>query len=208
MTMTPWILITNFGDSAVMMPAAVTIALWLAASGAWRASLAWLVAFGTGSALVMVTKIAFMGWGIGSARLDFTGISGHTMLATSISLTAVFLVTRGLDRPYRLGLMAVGLAAAMTVAKSRLALEAHSTSEVCAGLLIGILVATGFAAASRPLPRPKLGRSVMVAALLLIGLFTHGHQAGAQGMIVQLSLYLSGHEEVYTRALFSAGGIA
>jgi membrane-associated phospholipid phosphatase len=120
----------------------------------------------------------------------------------------VYLLTRGLPRPYRLALMALGLAGALTVAKSRLALEAHSLSEVCAGLLIGMTVTTAFAIASHPMPRPALGRGVMVAALTLIGLFMHGHQAGAQGMIVQLSLFLSGHQEIYTRALFYMAGIA
>ena len=135
--MMAWTLITGFGDSAVMLPAAVAIALWLAAGGAWRTTIVRLVTIGAGAALVAATKIAFLGWGIGSARLDFTGVSGHTTLATAVTLTAIHLLSRGLPRPYRLALLAVGLAGALAVGVSRLAVQAHSFSEVCAGLVIG-----------------------------------------------------------------------
>lgn len=201
--MTSWTLITNFGDSAVMLPAAITIALWLAAGGAWRAMLLWLVTFGGGAFLVVVTKIAFLGWGIGIPRLDFTGISGHTMLATSVTLTAIHLLSRGLPRTHRLILMVLGLTGALTVGLSRLALEAHSVSEVCAGLLIGGLVAGGFMLSSRQSATPRLAPGVMIAALAIICVTMHGHQAGAQGLIERLSLYLSGHSEAYTRALYA-----
>ena len=203
--MMAWTLITGFGDSAVMLPAAVAIALWLAAGGAWRTTFVWLVTFGAGAALVAATKIAFLGWGIGSARLDFTGISGHTTLATAVTLTAIHLLSRGLPRPYRLALLAVGLAGALAVGLSRLAVQAHSFSEVCAGLVIGGLVAGGFVAASRHLPGPRLTPGVMVAALAVVCLTMHGHQAGSQALITRLALFLSGHGEAYTRALYAAG---
>jgi membrane-associated phospholipid phosphatase len=203
--MTAWTLITNFGDSAVMLPAALTIALWLAAGGAWRATLAWGVAFGSGAALVALTKLAFLGWGVGSARLDFTGISGHTTLTTAVTLTAIHLLTRGLPRSLRLGLLAAGLAGALAVGLSRLALEAHSLSEVAAGLAIGGLVAGSFVAATRHLAAPRLAPGVMVAALAVVCLAMHGHQAASQELITRLALFLSGHGEAYTRALYSAG---
>ena len=111
------------------------------------------------ASLVAATKIAFLGWGIGSARLDFTGVSGHTTLATAVTLTAIHLLSRGLPRSYRLALLAVGLADALAVGLSRLAVQAHSFSEVCAGLVIGGLVAGGFVAASRHLPGPRLRRA-------------------------------------------------
>ena len=204
--MTSWSLITDFGDSAVMLPAAATIALWLGAGGAWRAMGAWLVSFGLGAALVVGTKIAFMGWGIGIATLNFTGISGHTMLTTAVTLTAIHLLTTGLPRQLRLALMAVGLAGALAVGISRLALDAHSVSEVCSGLIIGGLVAGGFALASRRLAIPMLAPGLMLASLAIVCIAMHGHQAGAQGLIERVSLYLSGHGQPYTRAIYA--GIA
>jgi len=201
-----WTLITDFGDSAVMLPAAATIALWLGAGGAWRAMAAWLLSFGLGAAAVVGTKIAFLGWGIGIATLNFTGISGHTMLATAVTLTAIHLLTAGVPRPLRLGLMAVGLACALTVGISRLALDAHSVSEVCSGLIIGGLVTAGFVLGSHRLAIPVLAPGLMLASLAIVCIAMHGHQAGAQGLIERISLYLSGHGQPYTRAIYA--GIA
>jgi len=201
-----WTLITDFGDSAVMLPAAVTITLWLAAGAAWRAAFVWLTTFGTGVVLVAITKIAFMGWGVGSAQLDFTGVSGHTMLATSVTLTAVYLLSRGLPQRHRRVLTAIGLTGTLAVAVSRVALGAHSVSEVCAGLAIGGLVAGSFALSSRRLAPPKLAPGVMVAVLAVICVTMHGHEAGTQGLIARLAVYLSGHGAVYTRAIYA--GIA
>ena len=167
---------------------------------------AWLVSFGLGTAAVVGTKIAFMGWGIGIAALNFTGISGHTMLATSVTLTAIHLLTTGLLRPLRLALMMAALAAAFTIAVSRLALDAHSVSEVCSGLIIGGLVAGNFMLASRRLTAPVLAPGLMLASLAIVCIAMHGHQAGAQGLIERISLYLSGHGEAYTRAIYA--GIA
>jgi len=201
-----WTLITDFGDSAVMLPAAATIALWLGAGGAWRAMAAWLLSFGLGAAAVVGTKIAFLGWGIGIATLNFTGISGHTMLATAVTLTAIHLLSMGAPRPLRLALMAAGLAGALAIGISRLALDAHSLSEVCSGLIIGGLVAGGFALASRRLAAPVLAPGLMLASLAIVCIAMHGHQAGAQGLIERVSLYLSGHGQAYTRAIYA--GIA
>jgi len=201
-----WTLITDFGDSAVMLPAAVTIALWLAAGGAWRAAFVWLTTFGTGVVLVAITKIAFMGWGVGSAQLDFTGVSGHTMLATSVTLTAVYLLSRGLPRRHRRVLTAIGRTGTLAVAVSRVALEAHSVSEVCAGFAIGALVTGGFVLGARRLAPPQLAPGLMVAALAVVCVAMHGHEAGTQGLIARLAVYLSGHGAPYTRAIYA--GIA
>ena len=76
-----WWDVTWFGDSGLLLPAAALIALWLASSRrTWPAAALWIVIFGAASTVVLVSKLAFLGWGVGSARFNFTGISGHTML--------------------------------------------------------------------------------------------------------------------------------
>jgi membrane-associated phospholipid phosphatase len=202
---TSWTTITDFGDSAVMLPAATMIGLWLLGGGAWRATGIWLALFGAGAAVVAATKIAFLGWGLGSAALDFTGISGHTMLGTAVTLTALHLLSRDLPGRRRIALMAAGLGVSFTIGISRIALEYHSPTEVIAGLIVGSLVAAGFASAARPLPEPELPRSIMVAALVGVALVMHGHAAGSQDLLARLALYLSGHTATYTRALYAVG---
>ena len=79
-----WPVVTHLGSAGLMLPVAAltTLGLWLA--GRRAAVAVWLAALGAGAALVLASKLAFMGWGIGSVALDFTGISGHSMLATAI----------------------------------------------------------------------------------------------------------------------------
>ena len=45
----------------------------------------------------------------------------------------------------------------------------------------------------------------MVAALAVVWLTMHGHRAGSRQLITHLALFLSGHGEAYTRALYAAG---
>ena len=72
--MLSWVGLTDFGDSAAMLPAAALIALWLAAGRAWRRMVLGCCGFAVLSLLVALSKLAFLGWGIGqSEAIDFTG---------------------------------------------------------------------------------------------------------------------------------------
>ncbi|HEY9146707.1 MAG TPA: phosphoesterase PA-phosphatase, partial [Thiobacillus sp.] len=77
-----WLVITHLGAAGIMLPmlALITAELWLA--GQKSALLTWMLAMTAGVVIVLAGKIAFIGWGWGSASLNFTGISGHTMLAS------------------------------------------------------------------------------------------------------------------------------
>ncbi len=63
------------------LPPAFAIALWLAVGYTWRMAAGWLVLLGAAIGVVTVTKLAFLGWGVGVRELDFTGVSGHAMLS-------------------------------------------------------------------------------------------------------------------------------
>src|SRR5688500_14227487 len=95
-----WRHFTWLGDSGLLLPAALLIAVWLAsARHTWPAAWAWVLIFGAASLVVLASKLAFLGWGIGSASLNFTGISGHTMLSAAVWPVALWLVaSRGTHR--------------------------------------------------------------------------------------------------------------
>src|SRR4051812_17523224 len=82
--MLTWLHITRLGDFTLMSLTAFAIAAWLFAGGEKRAALWWSVLFGAGTGVVIVTKMAFIGWGIGIRSLDFTGFSGHAMRAAAV----------------------------------------------------------------------------------------------------------------------------
>ncbi|KND56758.1 Membrane-associated phospholipid phosphatase [Candidatus Paraburkholderia schumanniana] len=96
-----WTSITALGSVGVMGPVTLMIAAWMALGYRWKYACAWLALLGTASALVALSKIAFIGWGIGVRNIDFTDFSGHSLMSTSVLPVAIFvalLPTRGAVR--------------------------------------------------------------------------------------------------------------
>lgn len=148
---TSWSSLTWFGDSNLLLPAAVALAAVLLLSTATRnLTPRWLLAFGLTGFVVLATKIAFVAWGIGSAELDFTGFSGHSALSACFwPVWAWLLVARAKSPAIRLGAVVAGYLLALAIAVSRLMLEVHSVSEVISGVAIGTAASAWFLAAVR-----------------------------------------------------------
>ena len=197
-----WIAFTWLGDSGLLLPMAVLITLWLAASRrTWPTALLWLVLFGAGSMAVLVSKLAFMGWGIGNARLDFTGFSGHSALAASIWPVALWLLASRARHRIRVALVFFGWALAGGIGLSRLALDAHSPSEVISGLALGWAVGAAFLVLQRRQGHPSVrGTLVAVSLMLVAALGDPGVPAPTQHLLERIAVRLSGAERPYTRA--------
>lgn len=145
---TPWFTwqsLSWLGDTGLMVPVAVVIGLTLLTSSQTRRlALAWAGCFLAVAALVVGTKLAYVGWGIGSSQLDFTGVSGHAAFAAATWPAVFWLLTSRFKAPVQRGAIALGVVAALAIAASRLVLKAHSESEVIAGTLIGGAAAATF----------------------------------------------------------------
>ncbi|RCA02177.1 phosphatase PAP2 family protein, partial [Klebsiella pneumoniae] len=130
-----WQLISFFGDSTVLLPsaAALFIVLMLRKTSrllAWQ----WSLLFGITGAIVCASKLAFMGWGLGIRKLDYTGFSGHSAAFWPIFL---WLLSARFSAGWQKAAVATGYILAAVVGYSRLVIHAHSVSEVIAGLLLG-----------------------------------------------------------------------
>ncbi|MDB5842158.1 MAG: rane-associated phospholipid phosphatase [Herminiimonas sp.] len=197
--MIPWSKITFLGDSVVMLPAAAAIIVWLVAGRAWRMAFWWGLLFTTGLALVAITKIAFIGWGIGISALDFTGISGHAMRAAAVLPVIGWLTLQRSAVPARMFGVTLGLALGGLVMISRVALDYHSVSEGVAGFLLGTAISLGFIRVSAGLTKPRLNRWLL--AFTLLGLFptSYAEPAPTNQWVHAVALYLSGHDCPYVR---------
>jgi membrane-associated phospholipid phosphatase len=203
-----WWGLTDFGDSAAMLPAAALIAAWLAGGRAWRRLALWCGGFALLSLLVALSKLAFLGWGVGSQDLDFTGISGHTALA--VSILSVGAAVSLADRPpaLRWGGVALGAALGLAIGLSRLALHVHSVSEVAAGAALGgTLSAIYFWGAAHANPARLRPAALGGALLLTLGLI-HGERAPTQDLLTRMALSLSGHAVPHSRADWQAPQLA
>lgn len=173
LSLSGWTLITLLGAAALIVPVALTVAAGAVHAGARAFARRWLMLLGLGAGLVLLTKIAFMAWGLGSESFDFTGISGHSMLATAIlPFCLVALVAPRTARDYAWAVVA-GIALGGLVAVSRVVLGAHSVSEAVAGWLLGGGVALLSAWPARAVVTPAF-RAVPLALGLMLAAIAHG----------------------------------
>jgi membrane-associated phospholipid phosphatase len=157
----------------------------------------WLLAFVIATAVTLATKIAFFGWGIGSVALDFTGISGHTLLATSVLPMLGWVFARR-GEAYSRPMVLVGLALGAFVGAWRVAIDAHSVSEVVSGWIGGAAVAVVALRALRPGWRAPMFVK-LVPLLFLISPETIPNLVSSPVLEAELAIWLSGREAPYTR---------
>ncbi|MDZ7921855.1 phosphatase PAP2 family protein [Rhodoferax sp.] len=191
-----WWLITHLGSSSLLLPAFGLLVWGLWRSGARAVARHYVLAMSAAVLLTVVSKCLFYGWGIGIAALDFTGISGHGLLASAV----LPLLLRGLpgSRAYRWG-PALGVGLALVVGVSRVMVGAHSVSEVLAAWLLGLAVSW---------PVVQRLQTVVVAhwatrfSPLLLVLALHTSTATylpTHALEVRIALWLSGQVQPFTR---------
>ncbi|HZY18037.1 MAG TPA: phosphatase PAP2 family protein [Ramlibacter sp.] len=195
-----WPILTRFGDSAILLPCAVLLAGWVGLRSRMQA-LAWLLPLAVAVLLTTASKIAFIGFGIGSAALDFTGFSGHAMFAAAVHPMLAFSTAANAPRPWRGVAVAVGYAVAVLVAVSRFQLGHHSASECVAGFALGAAAsAITLRRVSDP-GRPAFA-SVAVALVVLwaaLSLAPRAPVLPSHAMVTWVALQLGGRDAPFTR---------
>jgi hypothetical protein len=192
-----WYLFTRLGEAQILLPALLLLGLALLRRPAGRPlALWWAGALSAAVLLTTVTKLAFIGWGIGWPALDFTGISGHAMFAAA---TYPLLLGTLAPARWRWPALAAGGLLAAVLGVSRVVVDAHSVSESVAGVLVGG-AASALALWRAGLPQVRLPIWAPVAAALWLA-FTPAiaPPSNTHAMVTRLALTLSGHERPYLR---------
>lgn len=192
--MITWTTITSLGDVTIMAAAAAAIALVLLAQRAWRIAFWWCLLLVIGTILVVATKIAYIGWGIGICPLDFKGLSGHAMRATAIIPVACYLIFHGRPAMIRMYGILLGITLGLVVVISRLVLHFHSTSEAVAGAALGIVVSLSMIEMLRAAPRLEFTRPFIAFSLLVVLVAPQVEPIPTQRWMVELGFYLSGRK--------------
>lgn len=198
-----WHAITRFGEAGILLPSALLIAGWLALRGRQlRPALAWLVPLGVAVAVTTASKIAFLGFGLGIAALDFTGFSGHSMFAAALYPMLGFGIACGWSRRGRAAAVAAGYLLALLVAVSRYKIGAHSPAECLLGFGLGALASGVALVVIDGGVRPMLPTLLFagVAAWFLVALVPGEPVLPSHQMVTWVSLKLSGRAQPFTRA--------
>ena len=194
-----WHYITALGGLGITAPIGIAITAWLGAAHCTRRALYWCLVFGAAMLVVIASKVAFIGWGIGSQAYDFTGFSGHAARAGAVFPVAIYLLCREARLGWRI--VNVGMAAllAMLVAWSRVVVLAHSPAEALLGLLLGLGTAAVFIALAHSTKRFTPNPWLIGLTLLVLIVQPRGERVDSQQWMTALALNLSGHDRPYSR---------
>jgi membrane-associated phospholipid phosphatase len=196
-----WFLITRFGEAQLMLPTALLLVGWLATVGERPTAALWAGLLGLAIGLTTASKIAFIGWGIGSPALNFTGVSGHAMHAAAVLPLLMRCLTAPAGRPLQRTAVALGYALAALVAVSRVAVWAHSSSEAVAGFALGS-AASALALRFGNVPQLMLQRWLL--ATLVVACVVNPAAAPSlptHDLVTHVALWVSGNEQPYTRGM-------
>jgi len=199
-----WYLITSFGGAGLTLPLAIAIALWLTIGYTWRLAAGWLILLGAAVALVTVTKVAFLGWGVGLRVWDFTGLSGHAMLATAVYPVAMFLVLLPAPPAVRIAGVAMALLGGAIIGFSRIVIQAHSPSEAITGCVVGALTALIFIRFAWDATPGRLPVVPVALSLIALTVGLHNVRVPTHRWVTHLALKVSGHDQPFVRARWKA----
>ena len=184
----------------MVLPLALLAAANCARHAAARsAALRWIALLVLAALLTAASKVAFIGWGIGSAALNFTGISGHTMFAAAVYPPLVAAIARSKSQRARRLAIVAGCFVAVLVGVSRVVLGTHSISEIMAGWMLGglvsaVVVSRGISSAAR------LNVAIVAMAALWITVMpATAATLDTHSLVTRVALQLSGHRQPFTR---------
>jgi membrane-associated phospholipid phosphatase len=195
-----WQFLSRFGETTLLLPCAVMLYAWFRYSREAATARQWLCAFVAAAGLTLLSKLAYMGWGIGVPSLDFTGFSGHSMMAAAVLPVVLHRLVPARPAWLALAAASVGVMMAAGVSVSRLALGVHSLSEVAGGLVLGLGASIWCIALSHGTARrtaPPLAIALMLC--LVLGLPASGATAPTHHWLEQIAVYLSHRDKPYDR---------
>jgi membrane-associated phospholipid phosphatase len=167
-----WGFVTDFGDSAVTVPLALLVLVFLLAGGHLRGAFGWVLAIGGCAAGIAALKLAFGACGHEITFVSLISPSGHTAMSTAIYGSLALLVGARLPARQRSTVLIAATLAIVAIAVSRVVLHDHSRSEVAVGFIVGAAAVAAFRAMLKlyeapvlPLGWLLLSGGILVAAL-------------------------------------------
>lgn len=195
-----WNLITEIGGIVVLGALALIITMWLLVEQRWALARDWCLLFGGGLLVVLLTKFVFVGWGIGSELLDFTGLSGHSMRAMCALPVLGFLLFYHARPALRQSAVVTLALFGALISYSRLEVHAHSLSEVLSGGGFGLWLAAVFMRRVGEKQQFRFNLSLATVSLLGMLITPHAGPVATQNMLIELTLKITGHPRPFTRA--------
>jgi hypothetical protein len=161
--------VTDLGDSAVTLPLAAFMLLYLLLSRWPRAAVALAVSLAVGGFAIALLKLALQSCGYRLLQTTLINPSGHVAMSTMVYGALAILLGAGLWGWRRWAVYGAFGLLIVAIALSRPILHAHNPEEVVAGFLVGLGAVAIFWRLQGPvLPGGLRVSRLAVVALLLI----------------------------------------
>lgn len=142
---TIWVFITDCGDSAVTLPLALLVSVFLFASGERCLGHAWIATVAGCAIAIGMLKLVFGACDGEIAGGHIVSPSGHTAMSTAIYGSLALLAATRLRPRARFLTYAIAAAGVIGIALSRLVLHEHNVPEIMVGWLVGASAVALFA---------------------------------------------------------------
>lgn len=182
--------ITDFGDSALLLPASCVLLVYFCATQEGNTAAAFAAGIALSAGITALLKVSLHACGPELPALGLHSPSGHAALSTTFYGCAALLLAEG-RRPWQrriIGLAATALLLAIAI--SRLMLHAHTLPEVLAGTAIGLVGLLVFGARGRLVPVIGTQARLLLAGLAMVAILTHGQHINAEAAVVRLARQL------------------
>lgn len=184
--------ITHLGDSALLIPATIVVALYLVVCGFHRLAGAWMVGIVGAMAVTFAAKIGFYiaTCGSRSGDMDIMSPSGHTSFSFAFYGGLAVLLANGRSDWARRGSIAAGFLLALLIGLSRILLRVHTVTEVIVGIVIGGAAVAFFAFLHGRAGRPDVRALPLAVLVAVTAALLHGVLLDAEPRIRYLAEWL------------------
>jgi membrane-associated phospholipid phosphatase len=189
-------IITDLGDSALLLPASLALVAYLWLSDWRRPAFALATSLAACMVLTVALKIGFHACGHEISGLSIRSPSGHTAFSTTVYGCGALLLGAGRNRAFRIGIALAAAALVAAIATSRILLHAHTTADVLAGLAIGLCCIAIFRFRTAEAPDIAPRWRLLVATFAMLAVLTHGRHLNAEELIRHLALQLRSAADV------------
>jgi membrane-associated phospholipid phosphatase len=180
--------LTDFGDSAVLLPLSLVVLVWLLATRSIAAAIWWVGVLAVFGAVIGGLKMLFFAC---PPAVDVRSPSGHTGFSMLVygGIAAIIAIQRR-SAWSRTAIMLAALALVIGIAISRVALHMHSRPETLIGFLIGaVAVAVFIFGYQRTTHNRRLMTPLLFAVVLTATIF-HGARLNAETNLHMLGGWL------------------
>ena len=178
-----WVLLTDFGDTAVTVPLALLMAGFLLAAQQPRLAIGWGLAIVGGAGAIGGLKLVFAvcGQPIDGAR--FASPSGHTAMSIAVYGGFAAVVGATLSPPARAALITGAAVPVIGIPLSRTIVGGHTIIEVVVGLAVGIATLGAIIAITTRYRPERLPLAWLAAGTLIVFMLFHGTRWPAEQSI-------------------------